>query len=34
MEEGAAVLAIGTAIALGLSILVALVIFFNIRNRA
>jgi hypothetical protein len=34
MEEGAVVLAIGSAIAVGLSILVALVIFLNVRNRA
>jgi hypothetical protein len=34
MEEGAVVLTIGAAIAGGVSLLVAAVIFFSIRNRA
>jgi hypothetical protein len=33
MDEGAVVLAIGTVIAMALSVLVALVIFVNVRNR-
>jgi hypothetical protein len=34
MDEGAAVLAIGAAIAGAISLLVAVVIFVNVRNRA
>ena len=34
LDEGAVVLIIGSAIAFGLSALVALVIFFSVRNRA
>ena len=34
MDEGAVVLLIGSAIAFGLSALVAVVIFLSVRNRA
>ena len=34
LDEGAVVLLIGTAIAFGLSAIVALAIYFSVRNRA